>query len=359
MFVYIAADNNLYRNAIKNINDMERAKRDDINIIVYLDSLEGHSVVYEIIQDESKDIKSKIIASYDKDNSSDYKTLEKFLKICFEKYNAKETGIVLWSHGSGFLPPDYESSYNNPKKDVMFSFGLDNENRMDIKDMALVLNKYKSDYIIFDACYMADIETVYEIKDAAKYIIASQTEILGEGYPYSNVIYTLRKNLELEEKLKNVCEDFYKYYNEKNNDIQKSASVSLIETSKIESFENSFRIFYKEVKNKYGAETFIKYLNLVQKSSDNLIYMNNKYDIKDWALKIKEYSGFTESFDNFIDSFESLVIYEKNTKYMFSSFSILNCKGLNFYIPYDRNDRIYEYYTNTLWAKRTKFYENF
>ena len=45
----------------------------------------------------------------------------------------------------------------------------------------------KLQYLILDMCYMANIETVYELKDAASYIIASPTEISAIGVPYDKV----------------------------------------------------------------------------------------------------------------------------------------------------------------------------
>ena len=349
LFIYIAGDNNLYKDAIKNINDMEKAVNDNINVIVYFDSAEGYSVIFEVQKDYTDSIKSKIVASYNKDNSANPETLDRFLNYCFKNYNAKETGIVLWSHGSGFLPVYYEENINT------MSFGLDNNDRMDIKDLSKILNKYKSDFLIFDACYMADIETIYEIRTTSKYILASQTEILAAGYPYFNVINTLSENDNLINRLKQLCYDYYNYYNSKENEFEKSASISLIDTSKINFFSKKFVDFYNEVLDKYGIEALTNYIDSVQQAGDNSIYRNKKYDMMDWSITIGNNYDNIQNFNEFTASYSNTIIYNTNTEYMFSTFSIDKCSGLNFYIPYMKDDYAYNYYIETSWNKEVKF----
>ena len=218
-----------------------------------------------------------------------------------------------------------------------------------------ILNKYKSDFLIFDACYMADIETIYEIRTTSKYILASQTEILAAGYPYFNVINTLSKNDNLINKLKRLCYDYYNYYDSKENEFEKSASISLIDTSKINFFSKKFVDFCNETLEKYGIEALTNYLDNVQQASDNPIYHNKKYDMMDWAITIGNNYGDIQNFNEFIASYSNAIMYNTNTEYMFSTFSIDKCSGLNFYIPYIKDDYAYNYYIETSWNKEVKF----
>lgn len=42
----------------------------------------------------------------------------------------------------------------------------------------------KMQYILFDNCYMANVETVYELRNATNFLIASTNEIMNVGLPY-------------------------------------------------------------------------------------------------------------------------------------------------------------------------------
>ena len=55
------------------------------------------------------------------------------------------------------------------------------ENAMDISTLAEGIREsgLKMQYILFDACYMSNIETAYELKDVTNYMIASGSEIMA------------------------------------------------------------------------------------------------------------------------------------------------------------------------------------
>ncbi len=46
----------------------------------------------------------------------------------------------------------------------------------------------KPDVIAFDCCLMQQAEVAYELKDRAKYLVASEEVIGGDGYPYKDVL---------------------------------------------------------------------------------------------------------------------------------------------------------------------------
>jgi hypothetical protein len=52
----------------------------------------------------------------------------------------------------------------------------------------------KLDYILFDACFMSNIEAIYDLRNAANYIIASPCEIMGRGFPYHRTLPYLFAN---------------------------------------------------------------------------------------------------------------------------------------------------------------------
>ena len=63
------------------------------------------------------------------------------------------------------------------------------ENAMEISTLAEGIREsgLKMQYILFDACYMSNIETAYELKDVTNYMIASGSEIMAAGLPYRSM----------------------------------------------------------------------------------------------------------------------------------------------------------------------------
>lgn len=45
----------------------------------------------------------------------------------------------------------------------------------------------KMQYVCFDDCYMASIETAYSLRNATNWLVASTSEVMDIGLPYSTV----------------------------------------------------------------------------------------------------------------------------------------------------------------------------
>jgi hypothetical protein len=50
----------------------------------------------------------------------------------------------------------------------------------------------KFDIIAFDACYMAVLETMYELRDATRYVLCSSTKVSSKSYPYEKIFNDLK-----------------------------------------------------------------------------------------------------------------------------------------------------------------------
>ena len=80
---------------------------------------------------------------------------------------------------------------NDPNKPVTRFFGSVSleENALDVPTLAegIKLSGTKMQYILFDACYMGNVETAYELKDVTNFMISSSSEIMGAGVPYKTI----------------------------------------------------------------------------------------------------------------------------------------------------------------------------
>ena len=64
------------------------------------------------------------------------------------------------------------------------------------------------DYIVFDDCYMASMEAVYDLRHLTDYVVASPCEMMAAGLPYARIGQYLLGTPDL----KALCAGFYDFY---------------------------------------------------------------------------------------------------------------------------------------------------
>lgn len=65
----------------------------------------------------------------------------------------------------------------------------DSDYAIDITTLAqgIEASGIKMQYILFDACYMSNVETAYELRNATNYLVASASEVMAIGMPYTSI----------------------------------------------------------------------------------------------------------------------------------------------------------------------------
>lgn len=111
-------------------------------------------------------------------------------------------GVIFGSHASGWMQGNSVQTK---------SFGDDGGYNIDIPDLAEVLKKSftdKLDFILFDACMMANAEVCYELKDVTSHCIASVLETPVYGFPYDQILpYLYTENVDYSA----VCHEFISF----------------------------------------------------------------------------------------------------------------------------------------------------
>lgn len=214
VLVYMMAENSLSYSDLQedDIREMEEcigSLSDDDHVLVYVDD-EDLPRLMEIRADK-KGRTRKIIQEWADDvNSCDPVVLRQVLKTVFDKYPSQGYGLILWSHGSAWLPAtkaiprrnigveDNESeAFSESETPCQRSIGIDNDHntysnngyKMDIAELAQALAGFpKLDFLMFDACFMQSVEVAYELRHEAEYIISSPAEIPNPGAPYNLLI---------------------------------------------------------------------------------------------------------------------------------------------------------------------------
>lgn len=111
-------------------------------------------------------------------------TLSGYVKWCAENYPSSRYELILWDHGGGSV-----SGYGYDEKFAssgsMSLAGLDSA----LKDAGV-----KFDFIGFDACLMATVETALTMSQYADYLIASEETEPGVGWYYTDWLTAFGEN---------------------------------------------------------------------------------------------------------------------------------------------------------------------
>jgi hypothetical protein len=171
-------------------------------------------------------------------------------------FPAKEYGLVLSSHGTGWVPNGLLSEQSLPsafighpqfwKENLLLTknFGeYEPTNDPGIElDMLVDAIPFHLSFIIFDACLMSGIGVLYQLRNKAKIIIASPTEVLIAGFPYKKTIPLL---LMPEPNYGEVALTYMEYYKNRPGNLQ-SASIAIIDTRQLEQLAYLVRSAIKE-----------------------------------------------------------------------------------------------------------------
>ena len=136
IIVYMAADNDLSDDAQENLKQMKQGYSETgARLVVFVDRAGEEPSLLEVHPD-----KVLIVKSYPELNSATPAVLKKIIQEAVDLYPAREYGLILWSHGSSWLPAN----------SGLRSFGNDSGTRMNIPDLAGSL-PVKFRFILFDA----------------------------------------------------------------------------------------------------------------------------------------------------------------------------------------------------------------
>ncbi len=171
----------------------------------------------ELYKGEDGSVKQRIMKQWAPETTStvDPQFMKEVFDLVEEELPSDTYGVVFSSHGGGWVPSDIFDLYlENDRTEFSAEpktkfFGQDGLACMEIPDLASVLSRLSPDYVVFDACLMASVEALYDLRNVTDYIVASPIEVDGAGFPYEDFLSMLF--LEHGGPLK-VCEAFAAYY---------------------------------------------------------------------------------------------------------------------------------------------------
>ena len=182
-----------YGMATKDLQEMLNANLSDkVNLIVETGGCSkwqnnvvssAKNQIYKVENGKLKCLEQNIgtAAMTDPDN------LEDFIEYCAEHYPADRNMLIFWDHGGGSLT-GYGYDEKNP--------GASSMTLSKIND-ALADSDCVFDFIGFDACLMATLETALVCNQYADYLLASEETEPGTGWYYTDWLTKLSQNTSL------------------------------------------------------------------------------------------------------------------------------------------------------------------
>jgi hypothetical protein len=213
---------------------LQAAVPPDGNLVVYLDapywSSDTCPQLFSIRQGKVTPVKQ-----YGQQNSASGRVLQAVIGDAMSAFPAESYGLALWSHGTGWLPEGvYESmprSIRQYSAASPQSFGWDNGRGMSIVELAEALPE-NLEFIIFDACLMGGIEVLYQLRGKANIIVASSTETLVAGLPYTQVVPCL---FTTPVGYAQAAQAYMSYYKSLS-DVDQTASIAVVVAGELEAF---------------------------------------------------------------------------------------------------------------------------
>ena len=339
VLIYMAADNSLSSYSYDNIESIVQGTSASAlnggNLLIYVDAKNAAPQLLQIKVKSDGKIQKLSVKDYPEQNSADPSVMRGVFDKVIGDYPADSYGLVLWSHGTAWLP------YN--VQPMLRSFGQDESNWMEIDELEEALPDHVFDFIMFDACYMASTEVAYALRDKADYILASPTEVLGEGFPYKLIIGNFFTETA---GLQQIAETFYNYYNQKEKIIEQSASVSLIAT---EQLDNLAAICREIVIGKENTIATLPIQELQQLEYLGYTY-HALYDFDDFISRLATETQYT----NYLSILNKVVLYKQttpNATYFKGQLVINQFSGLSIYVPQDGLATLNDWYKGMEWYR--------
>ena len=215
------------------------------------------AVMQEIYYDRNKRCsEAKTLKTYDDFDAGDPAAVQQLFADAAELAPARNYGLIIGCHGKAWIPasggvlprsmlPADDVWTMAPGAKPTRSFG-DTGYELDITELAAALEaqRFRFDYLIFDDCFMANIETLYDLRSVIGYIVASPCEVMGDGFPYDRIVPHLFETGPVADRLAETCRELWNLYENEYQSTtwkEQSGCISLAVTSQLDALAEVMR----------------------------------------------------------------------------------------------------------------------
>lgn len=243
----------------------------------------------------------------------DPNTLIDFIQFCAKNYPANRYMLILWDHGGGAISG---YGYDQTASGTM---------TLDKVNSALKKGGVKFDFVGFDACLMATLETAVVTEPYADYLIASEEAEPGTGWYYTNWLSKLCANTSIGtvELAKTVIDDFTDV--SKKNYPGCNTTLSIVDLAEFAgTVPDAFNDFSAEISKMLDDKDYKAVADARADAREYGVSAKvNHIDVVDFANKLG-----SKNAKKLASALKSCVKYNR------TSVSMKNSNGLSIYFPY-------------------------
>ena len=349
IIVYLAGDNNLSSEISEKIDALQKGMKQmgetDNHLIVYADYRDK---MPELLQITNAGVQQ--LEQYTARNSASAANFSATLQKAMQDFPAKSYGLICFSHASGWLPAkalDNPSGFDGDSSSTLRSIFEDNGQEMSLSDFAeavpLTPTGDKMEFILFETCYMAGAEVVYELRNKTKWILASAAEMLSPGWVdiYPDYLAGL---FSPEPKLKEFAQAYFDYRSSQQG-ASCSATISLICPDKIEELASAV----KEILSNTNADINLSDIQYFNRNAYHLFF-----DLSDYMEALSN----SEQLTNYEKILSEIVVYQAATPLFMNgypySYIIRKHCGLTTYIEQPQYPELNQAYQQLGWSQATR-----
>ena len=360
VLVYMAAENSLSPQVPHSLQQLKTGSRligSGNTLLVYVDRSEPQELPWMARISDGQVVDSVSIAdmgiSQKNEYASDPQVMEQVMRYAFGHYPARgDYGLVLWGHSTGWLMAADTLA-------VTRAYGVDNGHNdrssggkwMNLPTLARVLGRLPHlKFILADCCNFMCLESLYELRSVADYVIGSPAEIPSVGAPYQTVVPAMFS----------AADDFYRgvadtYYAQLVSGY--TVPLSVVKSSEMTGVAQATRNVLRAMNVSFGGQYadmtgLIHYYNEGSVfSADNNIF----YDAGDFVKKF----ATTSDYQMWHQALERAVIYKKfaarwNTDRhwtgFYADFTATEERehGVSLFVPQDPSKGNYTFYNSNV-----------
>lgn len=338
VLVYMVASNDMGTGKYddKDLNEMmEAAVNGDLNdgrLIVYHVPYHSAPVLKEITKDGVDTLKI-----YEEDVVSvKISQMRTVIEDTKDLAPADDYGLVLWSHGLGWLQDGIADVDDTQIENGMLrSFGRDYGNKMNITALESALDGQGFSFIYFDCCYMGSVEVVYQLRNCASVLVAGPTEDPIDGMPYNLTMkHFFTKDADMVAAAKANFDFHMGSY------VKASCPVSMVvvNTDGLEKLAritgDIYAVAETPMPEGYSPQQF---------SATRTCYY---FDLQDYVKAVCHDSALLADWQ---EAFDEVIEYEAHSPWIWGQIEMSRCGGLSTYILKDRESITIKGYNELKW----------
>ncbi len=255
ILVYFSSDNNLWRSALRDIQEMEQVgSSSGFRVIVYVDGLPANQggfdgTVYAQVGRATGGTPAtwdgvrqnlQILQSLPEQNSDDPNTIATFINWGVRSFPAQHYGLVLWDHGGQWLGGFGQDKTNNG--DGILTWDLRRAIRAGMAQSGL----RSWDFFGFDTCLMGGLELLLEYADLTGLYIAGPESDYGDGWDYAGTLGALRNNPGMTMRQFGQTETaYYRQQHQRNLDDANEHAHAVYDTQYLQPLKNALNDFVR------------------------------------------------------------------------------------------------------------------